>query len=439
MGMVPVMVGSQAPNQAELCARLETLRRRAERTVRRRPVDSILAALDRVTVNWLRPDADLRRRAEAELPAVTGFSAATVGHGLPLLLEPLRADAIGALLDAELGDRHVLDRMCAGRRALGPPLIVHVLSGNLPGLAAAPVLLALALKSAVVIKPAAGDPLFPQLLAASLAAADAELGECVLVAPWRGGDPAVEAIVFREADLVVASGSDAAMTAIQARGVRRFIGHGHKISFAAIGRERLADEATARELARRLAYDVSLWDQQGCLSPQLCYIESGGNVAPAEFAPMLARALGAYAEQLPPRRLSFDEQAAVQAFRQEAEWRNAESASVLASEGSTDWTVSVEPDSRFLPSCLNRCIRLKVVQSLAVLETQLPPHRRHLEAAGVAVGAARAAALGEMLAASGVHRICPIGAMQLPPLTWRQSGRPRVADWVEWMMEDSDQ
>ena len=77
----------------------------AARRLRRRSVDSILAALDRVITNWLDPDSQLRRRADAELPGVTGFSAATIGHGLPLLLAPLRADAIGTLLDAELGDR----------------------------------------------------------------------------------------------------------------------------------------------------------------------------------------------------------------------------------------------------------------------------------------------------------------------------------------------
>lgn len=435
MGMVPLMMGSRPVSPNELRKAIDTARRAAEQTVRRRSVDEILGRLDRVITNWQRPDYHLRRRAEAELPGGTGFSAATIRHGLPLLLNSLRGDAIGSLLDAELGDRHVLDRACDGRRALGPPLIVHVLSGNIPGLAATPVLLSLAIKSAVLIKPAAGDPLFPQLLAASIAEVDAELGQCVVVAGWRGGDRDIEAIAFAEADLVVASGSDAAIAAIQARVSRRFLGYGHKISFAIIGRERLADGAAARELARRLAYDVSLWDQQGCLSPQLCYIESG-NVTPAQFAEMLAQALAKYAAELPPRHLSFDEQAAVQRFRQEAEWSGAESATVFASAGSTDWTVSVEPDARFLPSCLNRCIRLKVVPSLAVLATALPPHRRLLEGAGVAVGPVRAAEVGEMLAASGVHRICPIGTMQLPPVAWRQGGRPRVGDWVEWTMEE---
>ena len=314
--MLPTLTDPGIDGRSELRARIDRLRCAAERTLRRRSVGSILEALDEVIARWLDANYHLRRRADAELPSVTGFSAATIRHGLPRLLDPLRADAIGMLLDAELGDRHVLDRVCDGRRARGAPLIAHVLSGNIPGLAAAPVLLSLAIKSAVLVKPAAGDPLFPALLTASIAEVDAELGECVLVVPWRGGDADVEASVFREADLVVASGSDAAIASIGARVTRRFIGHGHKISFAVIGRECLDDEATACALAVRLAYDVSLWDQQGCLSPQLCYLESGGRVSPQRFAALLADALGSSAVALPPRRLSFDEQTAVQRFRQ---------------------------------------------------------------------------------------------------------------------------
>jgi hypothetical protein len=40
--------------------------------------------------------------------------------------------------------------------------------------------------------------------------------------------------------------------------------------------------------------------------------------------------------------------------------------------------------------------------------------------------------MSAVLAGCGVHRICPIGEMQRPPLSWRQSGRPRIGDWVEW-------
>ena len=404
---------------------------RAAVRLRSRAVEAVLAPLERVIANWLHPDSAWQRRAEQTLPAVTGFSPEMIRHGLPLLLEPLRAQAIRTLLENELGgDHRILDAPVHGCRAIGPALITHVLSGNIPGLAAAPIVLSLALKSAVLAKSAAGDPVFPALFAASIRDVDAELAQCLVVTHWSGGDAAIEEVAFNAADVVVASGADAAMTAIASRVAGRFIGHGHKVSFAVIGRECLGDAAAAHNLARRLAYDVSLWDQHGCLSPQLCYVESGAAVAPAQFAGMLADALAHSARVLPPRALSFDEKAAVLRFRQAAEWQGRQK--LFTSPGSTDWTISIEPDAEFLPSCLHRCIRLKVVSDVGDLNATLEPHRHHLEAAGLAVGEERSGAITELLATSGVHRVCPLGTMQTPPLAWRQSGRPRVAEWVEW-------
>ena len=290
---------------AQLCAAMERARQTALQQLRRRSVDDLLVTVDRVVAAWLHPQSAVRQQAEAVLPAATGFSPEMIRHGLPLLLNGLRAESIRALLDAELGDHRVLDGMRAGRHAAGPPLIVHVMSGNIPGLVAVPVLLSLVLKSAVLVKAAAGDPIFPALLAESISEVDAELARCVLVTYWRGGDQEIEAAALGSADLVVASGSDAAIAALASRAPRRFIGHGHKVSFAAVGREYLQDRESAEEIARRLAYDVSLWDQQGCLSPQLCYVESGGAVGPHEFAAHLAQALSDYAvdSAAPPAQL----------------------------------------------------------------------------------------------------------------------------------------
>jgi hypothetical protein len=31
-----------------------------------------------------------------------------------------------------------------------------------------------------------------------------------------------------------------------------------------------------------------------------------------------------------------------------------------------------------------------------------------------------------------VTRVCPLGRMQEPPLTWRHDGRPALADLITW-------
>lgn len=431
-GEVEVEVPPLSP--AQLRRAIAQAREVSATRLRRRTVSELMESIDRIVSNWLRLDYPLRERAEAVLPAVTGFSPEMIHHGLPLLLEPLRGAAVRSLLDAELGDHRVLDAISNGRCALGPGLITHVLSGNIPGLAAAPMLLSLALKAPVLVKSAAGDPVFPALLASSIAEVDPDLGDCVLVTYWRGGAAEIEEVALSSAEVVVASGSDAAMAALAPRVPGRFIGHGHKISFATIGRECLADLDNIGRLARALAYDVSLWDQQGCLSPQLCYIEDGGRFGLAAFAEQLGAGLAAYATELPPRRLDLSERAQVLRFRQQAEW----SAGVpgmprlLASSNSTDWSISIETSADFLPTCLNRCVRLKVIGDLSELPAVIEPHRRHLEAVGLAVEAGRLGTLSAMLAHSGLHRVCPLGKMQRPPLSWRQGGRPRVADWVRW-------
>jgi len=399
------------------------LRTARERVLRPRPIADVLAALAAVIERWLDPQAPLRRRAEAELPEATGFSAAMIRHGLPLMLEPLRGTAVARLLDEEIGGPAQVDH------AAGTPLIVHVLSGNLPALAAAPSVLSLAIKSAALVKASGGDRVFPPLFVESIGEVDEDLAKCVAAVYWTGGRRDVETAAFGAADLVVAAGSEATVADIADRVPGRFIGHGHRISFAGIARESLKD---AEEIAARLAYDVTLWDQQGCLSPQLAYVERGGSLPVEEFAAEVGRQLERLAGELPARRLVLDEQASIQRFRQEAEWRGVrgEEISVFASSGSLSWTVVYDAAPAFLPTALNRTLWIKPIASLNELADLLPPVRRYLEAAGVAAPEERRADLATILAGAGVHRICPLGEMQRPDLTWRPGGRPRVAEWL---------
>ncbi len=245
---------------AELRAALRVARDAAVK-LRRCSTSNVLARVDAFVERWADEAYAPRRLAERVLPSVSGFSAQTIRHGLPALLQPLRGGSIGALLEDELGSVRALEEVCRGRRAHLPLLLTHVLSGNIPGSAATAMLLSLAARSAVLVKAAAGDPVFPAMFASSLSQEDAELGACVVVAYWPGGERRLEDVAFAESEFVSASGADAAVAAIASRVSCRFAGYGHKISFAFVGRECLSDEGAARHLADRLAYDASFWDQ----------------------------------------------------------------------------------------------------------------------------------------------------------------------------------
>lgn len=392
--------------------------RHAQRQLARRSRDEIVALLGDVIETWLAPDSRWLARAVSQLPGATGFSAAMIRHALPTMLAPLRRPALDALLEREVGMRR------------GPQLILHVLPGNLPGLAAIPAALSLAIGSAALLKAGRGDRAFPALFAASIAERDPQLGDCVAALYWPGGerDPEDAALA---ADLIVASGDDATIAALRARARGRFIGHGHRISFAVVAREVAGDAEPARRTAALLAHDIAMWDQRGCLSPQLCFVE-GDRATAQRFAAQVARALEPLAAQLPPAAPSPAERLALRRFRDDAEWRGlgGEPVDLFAAADEASGTVVVESDAALRPSPLCRTLRVQPLPGAGALSALLAPARAQLEGAGLAAAPQRWAEIADCLAAAGVHRVCEIGVMQRPPLDWRQGGRPRVADWL---------
>lgn len=424
---------------AELQSVIDQLLTARARHLVHRSVPSIVTSLDRAVQLWLDPTSSERQEAEAALPGETGLSAEMIRHTLPLLFQEYRAERVEALLRDEVGDPHALERFISApqgwRKAYGPALITQVLAGNLPGAGLDGVIFALLVKSAALVKASSSAPLLPALFARALVRVDPELGACLAVVIWPGGNAALEEIAFARAAVVLASGSDESLAAMRRRVRGQFIGYGHKVSFSVITKEVLHDTKRVKELARKAAYDVVLFDQQGCLSPQLVYVEDGGGVTPKEFAFLLAQALEQWQSILPRGEIPPEASIAIRRVRDEVEWQAlaGKEAALYASPNGTAWTVIDDADPTFVLSPLYRTVRVKPLTALAQLDTLLSPWQSHLEAVGLAVSQARLIEASALLGRAGVSRICPLGAMQMPPLSWQHGGRPRIADLVRWV------
>ncbi|HVK58957.1 MAG TPA: acyl-CoA reductase, partial [Candidatus Kapabacteria bacterium] len=105
---------------------------------------------------------------------------------------------------------------------------------------------------------------------------------------------------------------------------------------------------------------------------------------------------------------------------------------IWASAGSTAWTVVHETSHAFQPSSLNRFIYVKPVQTLEEFLASLQPVHGQVSTVGLAAPLARAQQISLQLAREGITRICRLGKMQDPPLTWRHDGRPSLGDLVTW-------
>ena len=421
------------------------LRRNRERHLLHRTTSQIIHVLAEAAHGWLRHDHPFRRHALESGPVVTGFPQATLAHGLDEFFRLLTIENLHALVVQELGHAQRPDVPCStdaerfarqSSIATGPALLAHITAGNIPVPALMSLVQGLLVRSAQFMKCASGTSLLPRLFAHSIYELEPKLGACIEIAEWPGGSEPLEAALFAETECVTATGSDEALAAIQQRlpqGVR-FIGHGHRLSFGFITRDVLAG-FTAKQAASDAADDVAAWNQMGCLSPHVFYVQSGGAVTPEAFAEMLSTALHEKEAAFPRGALNVEESAAIASRREIYQMRAAAQTvdtRLWHSEDSTAWTVVYESDARFQSSCLNRFIYVKSVASLTEALQHAEPVRGRVSTVGLAAQAHQATDLVTELARWGVTRVCPLGRMQRPLLTWRHDGRPTLGDLVTW-------
>jgi hypothetical protein len=196
----------------------------------------------------------------------------------------------------------------------------------------------------------------------------------------------------------------------------------------------MLSSAHARVVAQRIAEDVAAWDQAGCLSPHLVYVESGGILSAELFSEMIAEELAALEIARPRGPLAVEESAAIASRRGVYELRAAASAEtkMWASKGSSAWTVVFEADARFQLSCLNRFLYVKSVRNLEEALQSADSLRGQVSSVGLAATAKDAAHLAKALARWGVTRVCQLGSMQRPSVLWRHDGRPALGSLVRW-------
>jgi hypothetical protein len=325
------------------------------------------------------------------------------------------------MLRSELGHVEALDRFVPRGneviRAVAPRTILHILAGNTPAAALQSLIRGLVLGSRNQLKlPSGGLPdveAFCNLL-------PKEMSHLV---EW---DSELPSAWLSSADAIVVFGSDKTIEEFEHR-IRPgqiLVSHGHRISFGVIFGDPtyLSIEAAAS--------DASAFDQLGCLSPQVYYVEGDAR----EYAERLAAAMASHAIFNPRGAVPMNVANAIRALREETRFRAAakESCAVWQSDESTEWTVIYDETPGFPISPLHRTIFVKPLPPN--LKSELSSVQRHLSCAGIFPATIENAGRLEL---SGVSRICPIGKMQTPPWTWAQDGQQTLAPLVRWISFES--
>lgn len=201
-----------------------------------------------------------------------------------------------------------------------PSLVLGYAAGNVPGSALMMAFLAQAVTTlggtlpVVVVKNSRSEPIFSPLVLQALEEADPDLVCTTAVLVWDYEDNRLQKLLLGQAGLVLAAASDETIAQIQAQAAElkppvRFHGHGHKVSFSVVGKETLqhglvepVSGTPLLDVVSLLAgLDSAFWDQHGCLSARLHFVEEGGQGyhTAAEYAAALQVKMQALAEFLP--------------------------------------------------------------------------------------------------------------------------------------------
>ena len=433
---------------AQMAALASRVRCASAKHLQAMPVSDIITVIDRAIGRLLDPADPYRQQADTLLPLVSGYDPQMVRLGLTAFFKTFRAAQLHRFVAEDFANPKVLDGFQPAAkggcvRAFGPELLVHSWAGNVPALSLWSMVCGLLVKAGNIGKVSSAEPLFAGWFARLLAEGHPPLAECFAVVWWRGAGDEGASALYAQADTVLAYGGNAALDAIRRRlpVTTRFLPHGHKLSFGMVGVDAL-DTLKAPALARLAAWDVARYDQQGCYSPHVFYVERGGPVSPRAFAGHLAGELANLQQRFARRPLDVEESAAVAKWQQAVEWKALSSTAgaetgvgvgidELIGTPSAAWSVAYSDTLQPLaPTALQRTVQVVAVDALDDALPVVAAQRLFLQTAGVAAAPAELFRLAGLLGAAGVTRISAIGSMGAPEAGWHHDGRFNLLDLV---------
>jgi hypothetical protein len=443
-GGAPLICGVLSPLRLRELTRL--LRDARAKSLVTLPVAHIVDSVGRVAGRLLDPTDPLRGEALEGLGAFSGFSADMTATVLTGMARGWTEESLWALLREEFPTPGVLDGFSpattGGRtRALGFPFTFHLGAGSVPGVSTTSMIRALLVKSSVLLRPGFGDLGLPRAFVRGLQEEDPDLARNLAVLYWPAEEGEQTLTALAEADLVVAYGSDSTVHWVRQRLPVQtpLVSYRHRMGFGLVGRAVLAREgrgtglSVAREAARHAARAVSLFDQHGCVSPHVLFVEMGGEVDPEEWALLLAGGFQVMETELPSGRLSPEDGAAVQQLRGAAEMAEGQGKGRVHHGGQeAPWTVLYLPGGKIEPSCQHRTVRVLPVNSMEEAVQALEEWRPYLQTVGTLGAKEWGFEIMESLARLGVSRIAPMENVPWPPSWWHHDGSGPLRDLVRW-------
>lgn len=344
----------------------------------------MISDLTKIANSWLDPDYPLRQQAIARAAQEFCLSQASFELALDWIFNQWTEAKITSSID--------LNPYQSCRYA------VQILAGNTPAMIAQGFFQGAILDLPQCIKIPSQQTRFASLLLQSFLEHSTRLASLFEVITRHDHLPQFYSRL-RQADLVLAYGRDETMVTLKEHisPDAIFVTHGHTESAAIIFKE-----AANTSCFEKLAYDMLSYDQRGCLSPHVCFIEQGGELHPQEFARLFAQEfLPSFAQTLPRGGLFSGEAEEIFHQRIACGFRG----KVHAGD---DWTVAYADKLLWPVKTLPRFLHIQPFSQSEELITLLNPMEKRLMCLGYAGTQTQLEALRQTLSTD----FYPLGEMQ---------------------------
>lgn len=295
----------------------------------------------------------------------------------------------------------------------GKGVIGLIMAGNIPGAGLHELVAALVTGWSALVKVASQEPLFFSAFGEALTqTGDGFRGLAMF--NWRREETEMTAVMRRDCDRIVIFGDNETVGNIKQE---RDAGFGDRVSICVID-----PQQTRSESASRVAWDISLFEQCGCLSPHHIFVLERSAGEGRDFAAVLAHEMKIIASRaLPlPECIPTETAAIIRSEHERARWRAANGASVeLWAEPGLRWSVIYDYHALFTRSLGYRMVFVSPFKDARDLARRLEPIAGQLEACALD---ARNVEVRAVVEAAGATYICRPGEMQSPPLDWKHGG-----------------
>jgi len=313
-------------------------------------------------------------------------------------------------------------------------LTVHWIAGNVDILGVFSIIQALVTKNVCLVKaPKDYSSLRDLLISIKKIKTNKILGEellkCISLIYVEKDDMKNQNLLSNSADVRIAWGGPEAVSTILSLKKQFFtedLIYGPKYSYAIVDSE--AAKSHLQDISRRLALDISVFDQYACNSPHTILVESpkgNDDSTVLNFAKELANAMDDVNRIILPKSKTSEKKAMeIISIRSEYEFKG----KVFCSKN-TDWTVLYSEDEELAPPCFSRVVFVRPLRDITQVSNS---NNRKIQSIGLAVpNFEKRLRIAKKITAKGGDRCPSIGTMSMFESPWDgMFAMDRMVRWV---------